>query len=67
MGEGCFYNSGLKQISLPGGVETLGAMAFMHCWRLCAVSFSGDKLRIIGDECFAKSAVRELETPEGLR
>ena len=66
MGEGCFYDSGLKQIVIPQGVEELGGKAFMNCKELWTVDFA-EGLEAIGSSCFERSSIREIFFPDSLK
>ena len=51
IGEGCFHNSGLKEVTMPNSVEILAKEAFNNCQKLDKIALS-DKLKVIERNCF---------------
>lgn len=67
IGKEAFRGSGLKEISIPGGVETVEAKAFQSCTALTDASF-GEGVRIIEQFAFEDcTALKTLKFPESLR
>lgn len=63
---GCFKNSGITEISLPGSLQRVGAGAFLYCRSLKSVTFS-EGLTTIEELAFARSAVESIWLPSTLR
>ncbi|MCQ2408797.1 MAG: leucine-rich repeat protein [Oscillospiraceae bacterium] len=59
-------NTGIRSVSMPDSIETVGADAFADCSNLSSVRFSRN-LRRIGDYAFCNTGLYELELPESLR
>ena len=56
----------LPSISIPSSVVKIGESAFEDCKTLAKVSFSGNKLKTIGDWAFRGAKFTNLEIPEGV-
>jgi len=59
-----FMNSGISEITMPGGIEVIGKMAFASCANLSAVS---TKAQIIEEKAFAGCTnLAQIELLEGV-
>ena len=67
IGKEAFRGSGLKEISIPGGAETVEAKAFQSCTALTAASF-GEGVRIIEQYAFEScTSLQTVKFPESLQ
>lgn len=53
IGEHSFSSSGAVSVTIPAGVETIEAYAFLSCDRLSSVYFETGRLKTIGDSAFS--------------
>lgn len=57
----------IETVSIPAGVETIGADAFNNCINLRSVSFAaGSKLKTIGNGAFVATCFKEITLPTSL-
>ena len=61
----CFQNSGLKSISIPSNVTSIGVEAFAGCASLETVDLS-TRLREIPEKCFQNSGLVTITLPENI-
>ena len=68
IGDSCFEDSGVEEVSIPDGVRELCCGCFCDCWGLHRVTFgSCSSLELIGVNCFGKNSVEEVNIPDGVR
>ena len=61
------YCSSLTEITIPESVESIGASAFYGCEKMESLTFSGQKLKSIGDFAFKGCpCLEEIDLPDGL-
>lgn len=65
VGQRFFANSGISEIALPDGLETIGNYAFSGCSELSSVNLPAS-LTDIGIEAFKGTAVTAIEIPSGI-
>ncbi len=64
--EMAFWGSGLKSVSIPGSIETIGSLAFSECRSLQTVSI-GEGVSYIGTYAFAEcSKLEEINIPSNV-
>lgn len=62
-----FYGSGLKAVTIPAGVTTMGGQAFQNCDKLTSVTLQ-EGLTVIGTSAFANcTALPEITIPESMQ
>jgi small GTP-binding protein len=60
----CFSSTGLKLITIPPNVVSLGAFCFCECQKLKNVSFaSNDNLCHLGECCFSRTVIGSISIP----
>ena len=64
---GCFYQTGLEEISFPRSLKSLGDHAFQFCGSLRRVAFAGDGPERIGRSAFMYSGLEAFVAPPSLR
>lgn len=68
IGDSAFARSGLREVTIPRHVKTLGSQAFKECRSLQKVLFcEGCRLERIGQECFRESKIREIALPPAVK
>ncbi|MBO4577271.1 MAG: leucine-rich repeat protein, partial [Paludibacteraceae bacterium] len=67
IGADAFYGSGLKAITIPAGVTTMGGQAFQNCDKLTSLTLE-EGLTSIGTSAFANcTALPEVTIPESMQ
>ena len=62
-----FYGSGLKAVTIPAGVTTMGGQAFQNCDKLTSVTFE-EGLTVIGTSAFTNcTALPEITIPASMQ
>ena len=68
IGERCFQESGLEEVTIPAGVTEIPVGAFYHCANLKLVQFDKNcKVENIRVCAFAGSGLENFVAPESLR
>lgn len=63
---GGIYGEGLKEITIPKNVEYIGKCFFQDTPELTGITFEGEKLKEIGQNCFNRTALTSIKLPDSV-
>ena len=66
IGQGCFRDSDVTEVTVPHGIRVVGEEAFYGCADLKKVNLSGS-VNVIGDRAFANSGLIKMDIPGCVR
>lgn len=67
IGDSCFTECALIELTIPRNVKTIGNGAFHSCRLLKQVAFAGNALLTIGEYAFTESGLQTFTAPPSLR
>ncbi len=62
-----FYSTGLRRVSLPETLASMGESAFAKCAALGELSFTGERLESISAHAFKGTVLKSITLPYGIR
>lgn len=62
----CFYNSGLKSITIPAGVTSMGENAFKNCTSFTSITYVNPTITSLANGLFQNTALESSNIPNGV-